>query len=100
MGVDRGPAKPDFGGLLSGLREIEELLQFPSVPGHIDKANLLAMRIARSAGSGPISNLAMRVITEAVKLRGASSDRRPLNHALWHLRIALEEAKRDAKTGA
>ena len=42
----------------------------------------------------------MRVITEAVKLRAASSDRKPLNHALWHLRIALQEAKREPKSGA
>jgi hypothetical protein len=93
MGADRAPAKPDFGGLLSSLKEIEELLQFPGVPGHIDKANALALRIARAAGSGLISNLAMRVISEAVKLRGTSGDRKDLNHALWHLRIALQEAK-------
>ena len=96
MGADRAPAKPDFGGLLSSLREIEALLQFPGVPGHIDKANVLAMRIARTAGAGPISNLAMRVISESVKLRGASGDRTGLNHALWHLRIALQEAKSGA----
>jgi hypothetical protein len=35
----------------------------------------------------------MRVISEAVKLRGTSGDRKDLNHALWHLRIALQEAK-------
>ena len=34
------------------------------------------------------------------QLRGASSDRKPLNHALWHLRITLQEAKREAKSGA
>jgi hypothetical protein len=92
MGADRPTAKPDFGALLSSLKEIEELLQFPGVAGHVDKANVLAMRIARSAGAGAISNLAMRVISEAVKLRGAGGDRKGLNHALWHLRIALQEA--------
>jgi hypothetical protein len=85
--------KPDIEALLSSLREIEELLQFPGVPGHIQKANVLAMRIARMAASGPISNLAMKVISEAMKLRVASTDRKSLNHALWHLRIALQEAK-------
>jgi hypothetical protein len=85
--------KPDFEALLSSLKEIEELLQFPGVPGHIQKASALAMAIARKAAAGPVSNLAMKVISEAVKLRAASTDRTSLNQALWHLRIALQEAK-------
>ena len=84
--------EPDFKALLSSLKEIEELLQFPRVPGHIQRANVLAMSIARKAGSGPIPQLAMKVISEALKLRTASSDRTKVNHALWHLRIALQEA--------
>lgn len=85
--------KPDLQAFLSSLKEIEELLQFPGEPGHIDRANLLAMQIARNAGSGPISNMAMKVISEAVKLRTTSGARQDLNQALWHLRIALQEAK-------
>jgi hypothetical protein len=85
--------KPDFQAFLSSLKEIEELLQFPGAPGHIDKANLLAIEIARKAGCEPISSLAMKVIREAVKLRTTSGGRKDLNQALWHLRIALQEAK-------
>jgi hypothetical protein len=84
--------KPELEALLCALKETEELLQFPRLPGHIDKANALALRIARAAGSEHIANLAMRVISEAVKLRTADSDRASLNHALWHLRLALQEA--------
>jgi hypothetical protein len=89
--------KPDFEALLAALKEAEELLQFPGVPGHIQKANALAMRIARTAGSGQIANLAMKLMSEAIKLRSATSDRTSLNHTLWHLRIALQQAASAAK---
>jgi hypothetical protein len=90
--------KPDFEALLSSLKEVEELLQFPGVPGHVHKATTLAMRIARSAGSGRVSNLAMKLISEALKLRSAASDRKDLNVVLWHLRIALQEGKSRSST--
>jgi hypothetical protein len=87
----------EFEALLATLKEIEALLQFPGVPGHIDKANLLAMRIARTAGDEPIANLAMKAISEANKLRAAPTERSELNHVLWHLRIAVQEAKSRSK---
>ena len=90
--------KPDFEALLSSLKEVEELLQFPGVPGHVHKATALAMRIARSAGSGHISHLAMKLISEALKLRSAACDRKEINAVLWHLRIALQEAKSGSST--
>jgi hypothetical protein len=94
MGAHRREAlKTDFEALLATIKEIEALLQFPGEAGHIDKANLLAMRIARTAGEGPIANLAMKAIGEANKLRTDPADRSELNHALWHLRIAVQEAK-------
>jgi hypothetical protein len=94
MGAHRREGlETDFAALLTSLKEMEELLQFPGEAGHIDKANLLAMCIARAAGEGPIANLAMKAISEANKLRAAPADRRDLNHVLWHLRIAVQEAK-------
>jgi len=89
--------KPDIDALLSDLKEIEELLQFPSVPGHMQKSMRLATTIARRAPSGDISNLAMRVVSEALALRGVPLPLRPdranLNKALWRLRLALQQAK-------
>jgi hypothetical protein len=82
---------------LSSLKEMEELLQFPSVPGHVEAAGKLAMFIARNATDGRIANLAMRVISEANALRASSLPLRPdrsnLNATLWRLRLALQQAK-------
>jgi hypothetical protein len=83
---------PDFEALLSSLREIERLLQFPSEPGHVERVNALAAAIAKQAPA-PVSDLAMKLIGQAAKLRTASAERKELNHTLWHLRIALQEAK-------
>lgn len=98
MGADRREAvNADFEALLSSLKEIERLLQFPSEPGHVERANALATAIARQAGSAPVSDLAMKLIGQAAKLRSASAERKDLNHTLWHLRIALQEAKTCAR---
>jgi hypothetical protein len=89
--------KPHIDALLSDLKEIEELLQFPGVTGHMRKSMRLATTIARRAPRGDISNLAMRVISEALALRTVplplKPDRGNLNKALWRLRIALQEVK-------
>ena len=83
--------------LLAQLKEMEELLQFPGVPGHVARASQLAIGIARAAPSGAIANLAMHVISEANALRGAplglKPDRANLNKALWRLRLALQQAR-------
>jgi hypothetical protein len=88
----------DIDDLLSRLKEIEELLQFPAVEGHLKRTETLALSIARKAPTGAASNLAMRVVSEVSALRpGAmpvkSNDAR-LHGVLRELRIALEEAKR------
>jgi len=83
--------------LLAQLKEMEELLQFPGVPGHVARAAELALAVARAAPSGRIANLAMRVISEAHAMReaplGLRPDRTELNAALWRLRLALQEEK-------
>ena len=90
-------SKADLDLLLASVKEMEELLQFPTVPGHIEKADKLALLIARNAPTGAIANLAMRAISEAHALRGAPlplrADRSKLNQTLWHLRLAIQEAK-------
>jgi hypothetical protein len=89
--------KPDLNRLLASLKEMEELLQFPTVPGHIEKADKLALLIARNAPNGAIANLAMRSISEAHALRSGAlplkADRTKLNQTLWHLRLAIQEVK-------
>ena len=96
--------KPTIEELLASLKEIEELLQFPGVPGHVHAATLLATRIAKNAPEGRIANLAMRVISEANALRESALPLRPdrsgLNAALWRLRIALQQATAQARSTA
>jgi hypothetical protein len=98
MGADRRETlTPDFEALLTSLREIERLLQFPSAPGHVERVHVLAAAIAKQAPSTPVSDLAMKLIGQAAKLRTAAAERKDLNHTLWHLRIALQEAKTSAR---
>lgn len=89
--------RADLNQLLASVKEMEELLQFPTVAGHLEKANKLALFIARNAPDGRIANLAMRVISEATALRSSSlplkADRTKLNQTLWHLRLAVQEAQ-------
>jgi hypothetical protein len=83
--------------LLRRLKEMEELLQFPGVAGHVVRATKLAISIAREAPPGPVANLAMRVISEAEAMRAPKlplrPDRTKLNGALWRLRLAVQELK-------
>jgi hypothetical protein len=83
--------------LLARLKEMEELLQFPGVSGHVMRATKLALSIAREAPQGRVANLAMRVISETHAMRQPAlplrPDRTQLNTALWRLRLALQELK-------
>jgi hypothetical protein len=85
--------------LLSRLKEIEGLLQAPAADGHVNKAQTLALSIARKAPAGPISNLAMQVMSEASALRlgtlAVRTDGDKLNALLEKLRLALQEVKPD-----
>lgn len=83
--------------LLSRVKEIDELLRFPGVTGHIARANALALSIARDASSGAIVNLAMQVISEANSLPPPPLPLRPddsrLRDLLRRLRAALAAAE-------
>lgn len=79
--------------MLAGLTEVEQLLRFPTVEGHIDRAIALALSIARSAQDGGIANLAMQLMSEVHSVRRVSlplvaSDTR-LTELLERLRAAL-----------
>jgi hypothetical protein len=87
--------KTDFDDLLSRVKEIDELLQFPSLSGHIERANRLAVSIARSAPS-PIPNLAMLVSNTANDIRQNPKDREAqdrVREAIARLRAAIEDRK-------
>lgn len=86
--------------LLAHLKEMEELLQFPGVAGHLEAASRLATAIARGTSDGRIANLAMKAVSEARALRASAlplkPDRSNLNATLWRLRLALEQAKQES----
>jgi hypothetical protein len=86
---------------LARLDELEELLEFPHVPGHITRANEIALAIARAAPSGRVPALAMRALSEAHALRetplALKPDRARLNRALRLLREALEKQESAAR---
>jgi hypothetical protein len=77
------------------LDELEQLLQLPKVDGHAEKADGLAMYIARSAPSGHIANLAMQMMSAATELReGYTGEmRHAFDTTLTSLRLALHQAK-------
>lgn len=76
--------------LVAQLDEIEGLLAFPLVPAQVERANRLAIAIARSAPSGSISNLAMRLLSAIHEARGGG-DEQNVRVALARLRCALDE---------
>lgn len=86
---------------LAELDELEQLLQFPRVPGHIARANDIALAIARRAPRGHIAALAMRVLSEAHALRetplGLKPDPARLHGVLRELRSALEQQESAAR---
>jgi hypothetical protein len=77
------------------LDELQQLLQFPTVDGHAEKAGGLAMYIARSAPSGHIAKLAMQMMSAASELRERNNgEMRPaFDTALTDLRLALQQAQ-------
>jgi hypothetical protein len=82
--------------LLAQVKEIEELMRFPSVSGHLARASSLAMSIARNAPTGAVVNLAMQVISESNALRPPALPLRAhdgrLGELLRRLRAELEQA--------
>jgi hypothetical protein len=99
--LPRGVAKADLQDLLSRLKEMDELLQFPGVAGHIERATALGISIARSAGNGSVANIAMQVVSEASAVRASplplKMDYAKLNELLARLRLLLEQAMCEAR---
>ncbi len=59
--------------LLPSLREAEELLRFPAVDSHVERASKLLLRIARQAPSAAVRDAAMKAISLAAVTRGQST---------------------------
>ena len=86
----------DADELLARLKEAEQLLQCPSVEGHVNQAQALLLGIARKAPNGVIANASMNAITLAGLLRGPvpiDETKGNLNRLLWRIRLGLFEAK-------
>ena len=79
-----------FAKLRARVAEIEALLVFPLLPSQADRANSLAISIAREAPHGRISNLAMHLVSAVHDARG---DGNPdsVRIMLARLRAAVEE---------
>lgn len=92
----------ELDNLLAKVKEIEELLRFPSVAGHVEKANALAISIARQAPPhGGIANQAMKLMSAVNTLRqpaqSRSADTAGFTKELRQLQLALQEAKQGAR---
>jgi hypothetical protein len=73
------------------LKEAEQLLQFPSVQGHYEKASQILVSIARRAPTNAIAQLAMKAVSRAYHSRNATAPDANLNEELWRLRDALRK---------
>jgi hypothetical protein len=92
----------DLDDLLSRLKEMEELLRFASVAGHLARAEALAISIARNAPNGRTADLAMQALSEMNRLRrpgnaGLLQNQGAIDQVLQRVRLALQEARKDAE---
>lgn len=89
-------ASPEPPALAGQLTELEALLHAPLIAPQVEKANAIAVGIARQAREGRIANLAMQLVSA---VHEAKSDPAPdgerLQLALAKLRGALEEQRTD-----
>jgi hypothetical protein len=76
---------------MSVLAEIEALLKRPLVASELERANRLALSIARRAPQGRISNLAMQLMSCLHEARGTDELPEKCWLILARMRTALEE---------
>jgi hypothetical protein len=85
------PSPDPAHALLDVLDEVEALLQPPLVASQLERANAAALAIARRAPQGPISNLAMQLMSCMHEARGANAVPEKCRLILARLRQALDE---------
>jgi hypothetical protein len=80
---------------LETLAEIERLLRLPLIPGQLERANRLAVSIARDAPHGRVANLAMQLMSVVHEAsRSKNTDQARVDLAVAGLRAALSEAEK------
>ena len=94
--VDRMTTYDD---LLYRLKQMEELLRFLAVGDNLANAHTMALSIARDAPTPGIADLGSKVIAAVNGMKRNKEAGRGgdvgLQKALWRLRLALQEGKRD-----
>ena len=86
--------KADAPQIFAQLAELELLLNPPLIPPHLDKANTLAVAIARHARQGRVANLAMQLVSAVHEARSQGfAETQRVSLALARLRTAVEEAE-------
>ena len=80
------------------ISEMEELLSSPLSPARAERANRIAIDIARSAPHGRIANLAMRLMSAIHEARNGG-DEQGLRIMLARLSSALDEIARSRQPG-
>lgn len=83
--------KPATEGLRARVAEIEALLSFPLLPAQVERANVLAIALARHAPHGRISNLAMHLISAVHDARRGDGSEEKIRLMLARLRAVVEE---------
>jgi hypothetical protein len=84
------PGSGENEALLGKLKEAAELLQFPAVKGHVERASSLLLAIARKAPSIAVRDAAMK----AISLAGAAKSASPLSNDAANLNRLLAQIRR------
>jgi hypothetical protein len=81
---------PENEPLLAKLKEAAELLQFPAVKGHVERASRLLLAIAREAPSVAVREAAMK----AISLAGVAKNDTPMSNDAANLSRLLSQIRR------
>jgi hypothetical protein len=88
----------DVDDLLSRLKEVEELMQFPTVASHVERAARLSVSIARNGPTASVVEAGMKLVRAVELFRREKpplhADERVLQLAIERLREALQAHRR------